>query len=97
VQFRCVGDRKASTRGFEGDAIYEFHKVLFKFLTAGPTYSHLVFCIPAKPAIKQLKSPFNRLSFNVFERVHNLTIQWMVFDIGENGFVGRLNDILQLV
>jgi len=82
---------------FQGNAIYEFHKVLFKLLIAGPTFSNLVFCIPSEPGVKQLKRPFNRLSFDVFEREHRLTIHWMILDIGNKGWVGRLEQLVQII
>lgn len=80
---------------FQGNAIYEFHKVLFKLLIAGPTYSHLVFCMPSEPGLAQLRRPFNRLSFDVFERTQNLEISWMALDIGSEGWVGPLDQFLK--
>jgi len=81
---------------FQGNAVYEFHKVLFKMLIAGPTFSNLVFCIPFKPAIGQLRRPFNYLSFDVFERIHHLSIKWMVLDMEEGAWVGPLSGLLSL-
>src|SRR6266566_9373768 len=39
---------------FQGNAIYEFHKVLFKMLIAGPSYTKLLMVIPQDPGVNQL-------------------------------------------
>ena len=81
---------------FQGNAIYEFYKVLFKMLIAGPSYSRLIMVIPKEPGTRQLRSPFNRISFETFERVHDLHVLWMVLDQGPDGFVGSLTDLCGL-
>ena len=78
---------------FQGNAIYEFHKVLFKMVIAGPSYTKLVMVIPEKPGVKQLRSPFNRISFETFERVHHFKITWMILDRGPKGWRGSISDL----
>ena len=81
---------------FQGNAIYEFSKVLFKMLVAGPSYTKLVIVMPEKPGVKQLQSPFNRISFETFERTHHFAITWMILDRGPGGWHGGLTDLFGL-
>lgn len=78
---------------FQGNAIYEFYKVLFKMLVAGPSYTKLMMVIPKDPGVKQLLRPFNRISFETFERTHHFVILWMVLDETKNGWLGRLSEL----
>jgi hypothetical protein len=41
---------------FQGNAIYEFHKVLFKMLIAGPSYTKLLMVIPQDPVRESIES-----------------------------------------
>src|SRR6266700_6662969 len=81
---------------FQGNAIYEFHKVLFKMLIAGPTYTKLLMVIPKERGVSQLRSPFNRISFETFERTHHFKLTWMILDEGPNGWVGTLSELFGL-
>ncbi len=81
---------------FQGNPIYEFHKVLFKMLIAGPSYNRLIMVIPKEPGVKKLGSPFNRISFEAFEQAHSLYIRWMVLDLGKNGWLGTLPELFGL-
>ena len=81
---------------FQGNAIYEFHKVLFKMLIAGPSYSKLLLVIPKDPGVGQLSRPFNRISFEAFERAHHFRILWMVLDQGDSGWLGSMSDLFGL-
>ncbi len=81
---------------FRGKAIYEFHKVLFKMLIAGPSYGRLVMVIPKDPGVKELSEPFNRISLETFEQANNLYIRWMILDHGRNGWLGTLSDLFGL-
>ncbi len=81
---------------FQGKAIYEFHKVLFKMLIAGPSYTKLLMVIPKERGVSQLRSPFNRISFETFERTHHFKLTWMILDEGPNGWVGTLSELFGL-
>ncbi|SRR5260370_3673675 len=81
---------------FQGNAIYEFHKVLFKMLIAGPTYTKLLMVIPKEPGMNQLSRPFNRISFEAFERTQHFKILWMILDEGLAGWLGGLSDLFGL-
>ncbi len=81
---------------FQGNAIYEFHKVLFKMLIAGPSYTKLLMVIPRHPGVEQLSRPFNRISFDAFERAHGFKILWMILDEGQDGWLGSMSELFGL-
>ncbi len=81
---------------FQGNAIYEFHKVLFKMLIAGPSYAKLVMVIPKDPGVRELRRPFNRISFEAFEKTHHFKILWMILDEGPKGWLGTISDLFGL-
>jgi len=78
---------------FQGNAIYEFRKVLFKMLIAGPSYTKLVMVISKEPRVRQLRRPFNRISFETFERTYHFSIRWMIPDRGKDGWTGGLPEL----
>lgn len=81
---------------FQGQAVYEIWKLLFKMMIAGPSYEHLLIAMPQNPGLTELREPFNRLSFEVFERTHPIRIHWILLDGGPQGWYGAFDSMVDL-
>ena len=46
--------------------------------------------------MNQLSRPFNRISFEAFERTQHFKILWMILDEGLAGWLGGLSDLFGL-